>query len=187
MDEKQFSGKVSEMRDSPWLASEDLEDANSSGYVEATVTIDRVMEITDAQFKGGRSKKKCYAIQFVGKARMLVLNGVNRETLKEMWGRKATDWIGKQIVLYVKPDVLLMGKKVPGIRIRPAAVEPVGRAADGRADGPSISPEDEAFIAECRGEIERAESTEVLKIIGSLLKTKSKAVQDTVRPAYVAR
>ena len=177
MDEKQFSGKVSEMRDSPWLASEDLEDANSSGYVEATVTIDRVMEITDAQFKGGRSKKKCYAIQFVGKARMLVLNGVNRETLKEMWGRKATDWIGKQIVLYVKPDVLLMGKKVPGIRIRPA-VEPVGRAAD---------PEDEAFIAECLGEIERAGSVEILKAIGFAVKTKPKAVQEAVRPAYVAR
>jgi len=130
--QKQFSGKVSEMRDSPWLSSEDLEDASSTGYIEATVTIERVMEITDAQFKGGRSKKKCYAIQFVGKTRMLVLNGVNRETLKEMFGRRATDWIGQRIVLHVKTDVQLMGKKVPGIRIKAAQQRPTAERAQPR-------------------------------------------------------
>ena len=118
MDEKPFSGRVAEMRDSPWLSSEDLEDPAGNGYIEAHVTIEKVLEITDAQFKGGRSKKRGFALQFAGKSRMLYLNGVNRETLKEMFGRRASDFVGKSIVLYVKPDVSLMGQKVPGIRIK---------------------------------------------------------------------
>jgi hypothetical protein len=122
--EQEYKGAVSAMRESPWLASEDLENPRGPGYIEAVVTIERVMEVHDAQFKGGRRKDKCYAVQFVGKSRMLVLNGVNRETLKEMFGRTAPGWIGKQVTLYVKPDVLLMGKKVPGIRIKPAPAKP---------------------------------------------------------------
>jgi len=120
MTEHEYTGPISTMRDSPWLSSEDLEDPKGSGWIQEVVTIEGVMEIHNAQFKGGRSKKKCYAVQFVGKTRMLVLNGVNRETLKEMFGRTTPDWIGRQVLLYVKPDVMLAGKKVPGIRIKPA-------------------------------------------------------------------
>jgi len=120
MTEQKYTGPISTMRDSPWLSSEDLEDPNGKGWIQEVVTIEGVMEIHNAQFKGGRSKKKCYAVQFVGKTRMLVLNGVNRETLKEMFGRTTPDWIGRQVLLYVKPDVMLAGKKVPGIRIKPA-------------------------------------------------------------------
>lgn len=120
MTEHEYTGPIATMRDSPWLSSEDLEDPKGSGWIQEVVTIEGVMEIHNAQFKGGRSKKKCYAVQFVGKARMLVLNGVNRETLKEMFGRTTPEWIGKQVILYVKPDVMLAGKKVPGIRIKAA-------------------------------------------------------------------
>jgi hypothetical protein len=120
MTEHEYTGPISTMRDSPWLSSEDLEDPNGKGWLQEVVTIEGVMEIRNAQFKGGRSKAKCYAVQFVGKARMLVLNGVNRETLKEMFGRTVPDWIGKQVLLYVKPDVRLGKQTVPGIRIKPA-------------------------------------------------------------------
>jgi len=118
MREKPYTGPVAAMRDSPWLASEDLENPDGTGWREVTVVIDKVMEITDAQFKGGRSKKRGYALQFVNKSRMLYLNGVNRETLKEMFGRLARDWLGKTVTLWVKPDVLLMGQRVPGIRVK---------------------------------------------------------------------
>ena len=120
MEEKQYEGPVSAMRESPWLSSEDLEDPKGAGYLSARVTIEAVKEIADATFKQGRSKKKCYALQFVGKARMLVLNGVNREVLKEMFGRRAEDWKGKEILLWVKTDVRLGKLTVPGIRIKPA-------------------------------------------------------------------
>jgi hypothetical protein len=120
MTEHEYTGPISTMRDSPWLSSEDLEDPSGTGWNTEIVTIEGVMEIRNAQFKGGRSKAKCYAVQFVGKPRMLVLNGVTRETLKEMFGRTVPDWIGKHILLYVKPDVRLAGKTVPGIRIKPA-------------------------------------------------------------------
>ena len=121
--EREYKGPVSAMREPPWLSSEDLENPTGQGWIEAVVTIERVMEVTDAQFKQGRTKKKCYAIQFSGKSRMLVLNGVNRETLKEMFGRTAAEWIGKRIKLYVKPDVRLGKLTVPGIRIKPAPVK----------------------------------------------------------------
>jgi hypothetical protein len=120
MTEHKYTGPIATMRDSPWLASEDFENPKGSGWLPEVVTIEGVMEIHNAQFKGGRSKKKCYAVQFVEKDRMLVLNGVNRETLKEMFGRTTPEWIGKQVLLYVKPDVILAGKKVPGIRIKAA-------------------------------------------------------------------
>ena len=113
-----FAGRLSEMRDSPWLASEDLEHESGEGYIELVATIAAVLEIRDAQFKGGRTKAKGYALTFREFERMLYLNGVNRETLKEMFGRKASDLVGNTIVLYVNPRVKLAGKLVPGIRIK---------------------------------------------------------------------
>ena len=121
---KDYQGPVSAMRESPWLSSEDLEDPNCKGWREVVVTISGVKEIVDAQFKGGRTKAKCYALVFAGKDRWLVLNGVNRETCKELFGRRAADWIGKQITLYVKPDVRLGKQTGPGIRIKPAPEKP---------------------------------------------------------------
>jgi len=179
--EKEFKGSVSAMRESPWLASEDLENPSGDGWIEGVVTIERVMEVTDAQFKGGRSKKKCFAVQFVGKARMLVLNGVNRETLKEMFGRTAPQWIGKQITLYVKPDVMLAGKKVPGIRIKPAPAHASEPAPE------PLTPEDEACIAEIIAEIEDAGSLMDLESIKAKLIEKPAAVKDAVRPLYMTR
>ena len=120
MTEHEYTGPISTMRDSPWLSSEDLEDPSGTGWNTEVVTIEGVMESRQAQWKGGRTKKLCYAVQFIGKPRMLVLNGVNRETLKEMFGRTVPDWIGKQVLLYVKPDVRLGKQTVPGIRIKPA-------------------------------------------------------------------
>ena len=121
MKETEYGGPISAMRDSPWLSSEDLEKPDGDGHFEVTVTIETVLEIRDAQFKGGRKKAKGYALQFEGKERKLYLNGVNRETLKEMFGgNRAADWIGKKITLYVKPDVMLAGKLVNGIRVKPA-------------------------------------------------------------------
>lgn len=144
MNESEYSGPVAAMRDSPWLASEDLEMPDGKGYRDAVVTIDTVLEVRDVQFKGGRKKAKGYALQFHGKERRLFLNGVNRETLKEMFGRRATDWIGKAITLYVKPDVMLAGKKVPGIRVKPAPKLKAARTENPDAEPP---PEAEAFEA----------------------------------------
>jgi hypothetical protein len=179
MTEQEYTGPIATMRDSPWLSSEDLEDPKGSGWIQEVVTIEGVMEIHNAQFKGGRSKKKCYAVQFVGKARMLVLNGVNRETLKEMFGRTTPDWIGQRVLLYVKPDVPLGGKRVPGIRIKPAPAH--------ASEPAPLTAEDEAYIAELKGEIAGAESMETLKAIGFILKSKPAAVKDAVRATYAKR
>jgi len=195
--EKEFKGSVSAMRESPWLASEDLENPNGTGYVEFHVTIERVMEVKDAQFKGGRTKAKCYALQFTGKARMLVLNGVNRETLKEMFGRTAPEWLGKPIVLYVKPDVMLAGKKVPGIRIKaaphkskPVAESPKEQVADElpteKEPVAELSEADQSYVKEVLAEIKTA-TEDGMKVIGAAVAKKSQPVKDAVRSAYAAR
>jgi hypothetical protein len=178
-----FAGRMSEMRDSPWLSSEDLEDPDGGGYIEAEMTISGVLEIRDAQFKGGRTKAKGHAIKFQGNERMLYLNGVNREKLKEMFGRTAPDMVGKSIVLYVDPRVKLMGKVVPGIRIK--ASEKAPKKAPPKPV--ELSPEDASLVAEYKAEIELAADMKTLTGMGDLLREKSKAVQDSLRPVYKAK
>ena len=174
MESDSFAGRMSEMRDSPWLASEDLEDPNGTGYIETTMTIAAVLEVRDAQFKGGRTKAKGYAIQFREIDRMLYLNGVNREKLKEMFGRKAGALVGKTIVLYVNPRVKLMGNIKPGIRIK-------------SHDVPTPTPDELAYIDDTKALIAEAAKMEDLTSIGLILKAKSPAIQAAVRETWAAR
>jgi hypothetical protein len=177
MESDTFDGRMSEMRDSPWLASEDLENPDGDGWIEAVVTIVAVMEIRNAQFKGGRTKKKGFALKFREYERMLFLNGVNRETLRELHGRKAADQIGKTIVLYVNPKVPLAGKMVPGIRIKHH--EP--QAGRQPAKQPALTPEEQEFVETAREEIKKAQSQEELNAYITILNSKSSAVKAALR------
>ena len=174
METDAFAGRMSEMRDSPWLASEDLENTHGDGYIEVVLTISSVLEIRDAEFKGGRKKKKGYAIAFQEIERMLYLNGVNRETLKEMFGKTAPEVVGNKITLYVNPHVRL-GKEIKaGIRIK-------------HYESPKLSAADQAYIEDAKKQIAESPSMEVLDAIGLALKEQAKPIQDAVRGAYKAR
>jgi hypothetical protein len=172
MDSERFNGRLAEMRDSPWLASEDLEDPNGDGYLESAATIEAVLKIRKAQFKGGRTKNG-FAVKFTQFERMLFLNGINRDTLKRLCGRKSEDLIGKTVVLYVDPNVKLAGKIVAGIRVK--------------EHDAALTPEQEAFVAEATREIQEADTSEILRVYGELLKNKPKGVQDALRPLYAKR
>jgi len=174
METDTFAGRMSEMRDSPWLASEDLENPDGPGYIETVLTVATVMEIRDAQFKGGRTKAKGYALKFREIERMLYLNGVNREKLKEMFGRKASDVVGQAITLYVNPRVKMAGKTVPGIRVKDAPEK-------------TISPADQKAIADTKVQIAEAADVATLKGIGGLIGKKSSAVKEAVRVTYEKR
>lgn len=183
METSKFAGRLSDMRDSPWLASEDLENP-LGGYSDLVVTITAVLEIRDAKFKDGRTKAKVFAIQFREFTRMLCLNATNRDTLKAMFGRTADDVIGNQIVLYVDPRVKLAGKVVPGIRIK---------AHDGPAPKESTTPppvaltaEEQEFVQATAEAIKEADA-KTLKAFAVQLKDASQAVKDALRPVYAAR
>lgn len=109
-----FNGRASEMRDSPWMASEDL-DRRPNGVV---LTIDKVKKHKGVQFEGGRSKEEVYSLAFKGAKRELVLNGTNRRVMRNLYGQEVKDWIGKQVHLYVDRNVKMMGEITSGLRIK---------------------------------------------------------------------
>lgn len=113
---EEFTGKPSEMRDSQWLASEDLEDRGG----KVTVTIAMCRKHTDVEFEAGRKVPTAYTLSFEGKEKEMILNATNRKKLVDLFGRSVADWKGKKIELYVQSDIRLMGKLVNGIRIRAA-------------------------------------------------------------------
>ena len=109
----EFDGRCAVMRKSPWLASEDID-----GLGDVPATISHVFRYDNVEFEAGRKEKAVFAIAFDGKDRQLVLNGVNRRTLRDAFGATVSDWKGKKIKLYVDNKVRMMGKQTKGIRIK---------------------------------------------------------------------
>ena len=108
-----FEGRSSEMKDSPWLASEDLLDAGDVG-----VTIVACHRFKDVEFDKGRKEETVFALEFEGKKKKLVLNNTNRKTLVAKFGTNVKDWADKKITLFVDKRVRFAGKTVSGIRIK---------------------------------------------------------------------
>jgi hypothetical protein len=96
MTSEEFEGFTSEMRESPWLASEDI-----LGFSELPVTIESVHKHKDVAFDQGRKKDVVYAIKFAGTTKQLVLNAT-------------------KVALFVDTKVKMAGKFVNGIRIKDA-------------------------------------------------------------------
>jgi hypothetical protein len=106
-------------------------------------------------------------------------------------------WIGKRLTLYCDPNVTWAGVKVGGIRIshmsgldKPSTfllTQTRGKKLEYTIHPLSLSPTEEAYIADATEEIRSATTREMLKAIGFILAKKSKAVQDTLRPIYAAR
>jgi hypothetical protein len=105
-------------------------------------------------------------------------------------------WIGQRMTLFCDPNVTWAGVKVGGIRISHLSgiSEPrvfVLTQTRGKKTEVTILPVkssgDEKYIADVLSEIAKAETHEMLKAIGFMLKEKSKQIQDAVRSAYAAR
>ena len=108
-----FEGRSSEMKESPWLASEDLMDAG-----DVKVKIVACHRYKDVEFDKGRKEPTVYTLQFEGKQKQLVLNNTNRKTLVAKYGTNVKDWTDKEVVLFVDKNVRFAGKRVCGIRIK---------------------------------------------------------------------
>lgn len=105
-------------------------------------------------------------------------------------------WIGQQMTLFCDPDVTWAGVKVGGIRISHLSIEKAktfmltqtrGKKTEFTINPIAASPEDQAYINDAKKQIAEAPDMKVLKAIGEILKQKSTAIQDEVRPAYIAR
>lgn len=107
-------------------------------------------------------------------------------------------WIGQQMTLYCDPNVMWAGVRVGGIRISHLSgiSEPktfLLTQTRGKKSEVTIypiatlSPEDAAYIQEATEEISKCETLETLKAVGFVLKTKTAAVKEALRPVYEKR
>lgn len=110
---------------------------------DVTVTVAKV-EFEDLQLAGGKKERKP-VISFVGKKKKFVCNKTNADSIAQMYGTKADEWVGKRITLY--PTKTTVGKKMePCIRVR----ESVPSATTASA-APDMSDEErERILAEER-------------------------------------
>ena len=108
-----FIGRSSEMKDSPWLASEDLLDVG-----DVKVKVVGCHRYKDVEFDKGRQEPTIYTLQFEKKQKQLVLNNTNRKMMVAKFGTDVREWAGKTVTLYVDPKVRFAGRTVCGIRIK---------------------------------------------------------------------
>jgi len=115
MSEKQFTGKVSQMKQSSkFLASEDF-----IGLGEIELTITGIYENQDEVMQDGK-KKSFYSIGFNDKPKRMVLNATNRKVLAAAFGADTTNWTGKKVTLFVKDGIRnpVGGETVCGLRLK---------------------------------------------------------------------
>ena len=108
-----FEGHSGQMKESPWLSSEDILDAG-----DVPVKIVRCHKYQNVAFDAGRTEPTVYALEFEGKSKQLVLNSVNRKTLVAKFSTDVRKWADQEVVLWVDRKVRFAGRTVNGIRIR---------------------------------------------------------------------
>jgi len=111
-----YTGKVSGMKTSPWLASEDL-----LGISPQQVVISGVYRHEDVPMDGGRKEKLLFAIGFEKIQKQMILNATNRKSLSRQFGADTKAWIGKQVTLTVQDGIRKpggrAGETTTGLRI----------------------------------------------------------------------
>lgn len=89
------------------------------GAGNVKVTIADVVDVSGDKLDGMREAKLgTYAIKFKERPdRSLIIQGKKKKFLMVLFGKKKSDWIGKQIEIYADPNVMLRGEKVGGVKI----------------------------------------------------------------------
>lgn len=109
--------KIGEMIESKYLKQSDVD-------ADVVVTIEKVGKANVAP-KGEEAEYK-WLIRFTEFPKPMVLNSTNIKRLAKACASDDTDeWTGKQVVLYVDPDVEFAGNVVGGLRIRAHKAAPV--------------------------------------------------------------
>lgn len=119
-----------------------------------------------------------------------------RRVLISVFSDDPKKWSGERMTLYCDPEVTWAGVKVGGIRISHLSgiTEPrtflLTQARGKKVEivirplAEPMSVEDESYVTNTKSEIKNATSLSDLKAIGVVLKSKSTAVRDALRPDY---
>ena len=113
--EEEYTGSVSDMSNSEYLASSDIE-----GLGDVQVEIEKILRLTNVKIDGVKTEAEKFALKFKGKDKKMILNATNRKTLSKMFSAKVTEWKGQKVKLYVEHGVRNPkgGEKVSGLRIK---------------------------------------------------------------------
>jgi len=117
MSEKQFTGKVSQMKpDNKFLASEDF-----IGLGEIELTVSGIYSHENEVMQDGK-KKSFFSVGFNDKPKRMILNATNRKVLAMAFGSDTKNWIGKKIMMFVKDGIRnpAGGDTVCGLRLKVA-------------------------------------------------------------------
>ena len=115
MSEKQFSGKVSQMKqDNKFLASEDF-----IGLGDIDLTISGIYTHENEVMQDGK-KKSFFSVGFNDKPKRMILNATNRKVLAMNFGADTKNWIGKAVTMFVKDGIRnpAGGDTVCGLRLK---------------------------------------------------------------------
>lgn len=123
---------------------------------------------------------------------------IMRRVLIATFSDDPAKWIGQQMTLFCDPDVMWGGVKVGGIRISHLTGLDTPRSfllTTGRGKKKevtihpiaSLTTEESEYVKVVSGELVSVATLEELSGHGEMLKTKSKAVQDALRPVYRKR
>ena len=119
MSEKQFNGKVSQMKlDNKFLASEDF-----LGLGEIELVISGIYEHKDEKMQDGK-EKSFFSVGFNDKPKRMILNATNRKALAMAFGADTKNWIGQKVVIFAQDGIRnpAGGATVHGLRIKTNAV-----------------------------------------------------------------
>lgn len=101
---------IKEMLVGKYLKSEDITEP-------ALLTIRSIKKVNVAQ--DGQEAEMKWAMSFDEKDQPMIINNTNIDLAARALGSEDTDdWIGRKIVLYTDPDVMMGSRRVGGLRLR---------------------------------------------------------------------
>ena len=78
-----------------------------------------IAKVDQAVFEDSGKEREKLVVDFEELGRRLVVNSINNRRLQRACGHHETDnWTGKQVVIFVDPDVEMGGRVVGGLRVR---------------------------------------------------------------------
>lgn len=99
----------------PYIGFVDVIDRTKENPVKLTIA--DVEDATGVKIDGVRDAKSgTYALSFKGTDRKLILQGRKKKHLIRQFGKKKSDWIGKEVQIYGDPNVTFGREKVGGVK-----------------------------------------------------------------------
>ena len=126
MNSTPYTGKVSGMKTSPWLSSEDL-----LGVGPQTVEIEEVVKNENVAMDAGRIESLLFSLKFKAIPKQMILNATNRRALSAAFGADTKAWRGQTVELYVQDGIRKPGKgggTTTGLRIKATPNPELARA-----------------------------------------------------------